>query len=160
MVQNKDVVENLGFVCEKEVRIDARPEIVFEFFTDPNKMVQWMGVAADLDAREGGVFSVDVLPVALARGEYVRVEPPKYVSFTFGWEPGSGIPVAPGASLVEVTLRSDGDTTLVSLRHTGLPSEDSAQRHGGAWSHYMDRLVIVATGGDPGPDPSLQNTSE
>ena len=28
-------------VVEREVRIAARPETVFEFFTDPEKMVLW-----------------------------------------------------------------------------------------------------------------------
>lgn len=28
-------------VVVKEIRIDARPETVFEFFTDPEKMTRW-----------------------------------------------------------------------------------------------------------------------
>ena len=27
-----------------ELRIEARPEVVFPFFTDPSKMARWMGI--------------------------------------------------------------------------------------------------------------------
>ena len=40
---------------EREVRIAARPEIVFEFLVDPEKQVLWMGRRAELDARPGGI---------------------------------------------------------------------------------------------------------
>ncbi len=29
-----------------EIRIDASPETVFDFFTDPDKTIQWMGRSA------------------------------------------------------------------------------------------------------------------
>lgn len=29
--------------AEVEIRIAASPETVFDFFTDPDKMIQWMG---------------------------------------------------------------------------------------------------------------------
>lgn len=142
-----------GFVFEREIRIEAPPEIVFRFFVDAEKMKQWKGVDAELDPRPGGVYRVTVVPQAIARGEYVRVEPPTFVSFTWGWE-GEAQPVAPGSSLVEVTLRADGDATILKLRHTGLPSEAMAREHEKGWTHYLGRLTIAAAGGDPGPDPT------
>ncbi|MEX0875664.1 MAG: SRPBCC family protein [Actinomycetota bacterium] len=154
MVQPSGVTEQTGFVFEREMRIEASPETVFEFFIDPEKMKRWKGVDAELDARPGGVYRVVVLPVAIARGEYVRVEPPHFVSFTWGWE-GEGQPVAPGASLVEVTLRSDGDATILEMRHSGLPSQESSTEHEHGWTHYLGRLEIAATGGDAGRDPNL-----
>ena len=39
----------------KEIFIDAPPEVVFQFLTDPVKMVRWMGIAAEVDPRPGGV---------------------------------------------------------------------------------------------------------
>jgi hypothetical protein len=42
-----------------EVRIAAPPELVFPYFTDPARMVHWMGVAALLDPRPGGTFRVE-----------------------------------------------------------------------------------------------------
>ena len=41
MTEAKDIV--------REVRIDAPPEDVFPFFTDPDKMIVWKAIEATLD---------------------------------------------------------------------------------------------------------------
>ena len=69
-------------VVVKEVRIAARPETVFPFFTDPVKMLLWKGVEADLDPQPGGIFRVNVTGTAVARGEYLEVTPNTRVVFT------------------------------------------------------------------------------
>src|SRR5213080_2708377 len=48
---------------EHELRIAARPETVFGYFTDPEKMVQWMGAEATLDPRPGGVCRIAFQPI-------------------------------------------------------------------------------------------------
>jgi uncharacterized protein YndB with AHSA1/START domain len=136
---------------EQEVRIAARPDTVFPFFTDPALMTQWMGVSATLDPRPGGEFHVNVTGTDLARGTYVAVEPPRRVVFTWGWESDTS-PVPPGSSTVEVTLEPDGDGTLVRLVHRDLP-EPAREPHGRGWAHYLERLTVAAPGGDAGPDP-------
>ena len=70
---------------EVEVRIAASPETVFDFFTDPDKMIQWMGRSAELDPRPGGGFRCEINDEAIASGEYVALEPPHRVVFTWGW---------------------------------------------------------------------------
>ena len=155
MAQAKGMSQETGFVFEREIRIEASPETVFEFFTDPEKMKQWKGIEAELDPQPGGIYRVTVLPVAIATGEYVRIEPPTFVAFTWGWE-GEAQPVPPGSSLVEVSLRADGDGTLLQLRHTGLPTQEMAEQHTQGWTHYLSRLQVAAAGGDPGPDPLLE----
>jgi uncharacterized protein YndB with AHSA1/START domain len=134
-----------------EVRVEADPETVFPFFTDPGKLTRWMGTQAELDPRPGGIYRVQVLEQWTARGEYVEVDPPRRVVFTWGWE-NEGSAVAPGASTVEVSLVADGAGTLVTLRHRDLPSKDSRDQHQIGWEHYMRRLATAAAGGDPGPD--------
>jgi uncharacterized protein YndB with AHSA1/START domain len=135
----------------REVRIAARPDIVFPYFTDPDRMVRWKGVRANLDPKPGGVYHVQINEQVVAHGEYVSIEPYRRVVFTFGWE-GEGSAVPPGSSTVEVTLEPDGDATLVRLVHTGLPVAERAQHQHG-WEHYLQRLSVSAAGGDPGPDP-------
>jgi uncharacterized protein YndB with AHSA1/START domain len=142
------------FLAECDVRISASPETVFAFFVDAEQMIRWQGVSAELDARPGGIFRLEVTPGWMAVGSYVKVDPPRFVSFTWGWE-GDVAPVPVGGSLVEVTLEADGDETVVSLRHSGLPSEESVAAHLEGWTHYFERLAIVAPGGDPGRDPWL-----
>jgi uncharacterized protein YndB with AHSA1/START domain len=137
---------------EREVRIDAAPETVFEFFTDPEKMVRWKGQTAELDPRPGGTYRVKINEQAIARGEYVEVDPPRRVVFTWGWEGGQN-PVEPGTSTVEITLEPDDDGgTRVRLVHRDLPTTEEAEKHTHGWDHYMERLATAAAGGDPGPD--------
>ncbi len=136
---------------EREIRIAARPEIVFAFFTDPQRMVRWKGLEATLDPRPGGIYRVDVTGTNVARGQYLEVVPNRRVVFTWGWE-GEGQAIPPGASTVEVSLIPDGDGTILRLTHRDLPVEAQGA-HAEGWEHYLPRLATAAAGGDPGPDP-------
>lgn len=136
---------------ECEVRIDAAPDLVYDFFVEPNRMIQWMGRDAELDPRPGGTFRVDLNGRHVSRGEYIELDRPHRVVFSWGWEGEDNI-VEPGTSTVEVTLVADGDGTLVRLNHSDLP-EESREAHSHGWDHYMERLVTAAGGGDPGDDP-------
>jgi uncharacterized protein YndB with AHSA1/START domain len=137
---------------EVRVRIAASPETIFDFFTDPDRMIQWMGRSAELDARPGGAFRCDINGRSVASGEYLEVEPPHRVVFSWGWE-GEDAMVAPGASRVEIRLTEDGGETDVLLIHSELPGGESAERHRHGWEHYTARLAVAAAGGDAGLDP-------
>jgi uncharacterized protein YndB with AHSA1/START domain len=138
---------------EHEVRIDARPETVFAFFTDPARMVRWMGTEATLDPRPGGVCRVGMtrdFAEAVVRGEFVEVVPYSRVVFTWGWEVDL-FAVPPASTRVEVSLVPDGGATVVRIAHSELP-EVGVAFHEAGWKHYAERLKVVAEGGDPGPD--------
>ena len=143
-------VEATGAVA-REIAIEARPETVFEFLTDPALLLRWMGTAATLEPRPGGTYRVVVNPRSTVRGEFVEVVPHSRVVFTWGFEEPDAA-LAPGASTVEVTLRPEGDGTLLRLVHRDLP-EPSRPQHDMGWEHFLDRLRGVAAGDDPGPDP-------
>ncbi|MFI5041186.1 MAG: SRPBCC domain-containing protein [Acidimicrobiales bacterium] len=136
---------------EREIRIEASPETVFAFFTDPARMVAWKGIDAKLDPVPGGTYRVDMNGRDVARGEYVEVDPPNRVVFTWGWE-ADGNPVPPGSSTVEVTFRPDGAATIVRLVHRDLPIGAEAP-HAEGWDHYLARLAVAGVGDNPGPDP-------
>jgi len=129
-------------VIELERRIAAPPATVFAYFTDPERYLLWQGVAAELDPRPGGVFRVTQNDSGyIARGEYLEVEPPTRVVFTWGWEGIDGL--LPGASTVEVVLEADGEGTILRLRHSGLPSDTACQIHSYGWGVGLDQLVEV-----------------
>ncbi len=133
--------------------IQARPAIVFSFFTDRDRWLSWQGRAADIDPTPGGIFRMNVRGDGWATGRFTVVEPPRRIAFTWGWE-GDASPVPPGSSTVEVTLEPHGtDSTLLTLVHFGLPL-DAIDMHRDGWNHYLDRLVVRSLGGDPGPDPA------
>jgi uncharacterized protein YndB with AHSA1/START domain len=147
-------------VIEIERRIAARPETVFAYFTDAARYRLWQGVEAELDPRPGGIFRVTMTGRSrtVATGAYVEVEPPTRVVFTWGWEQREGLPegmagLGPGVSTVEVLLSPDGEGTMLRMRHSGLPGLAACNFHTSGWDTTLDRLVIVAGGGDPGPSP-------
>src|ERR1044072_1576268 len=115
-----------------ETRIAASPATGLDFFVDPDKMIQWMGRVAELDPRPGGGFRCDINDEAIASGEYVEVDRPNRVVFTWGWE-GEDSVTPSGSSRVEVLLAADGDGTPLRLLHHDLPSPESAEEHGPGW---------------------------
>ena len=138
---------------ERTISIAASPETVWEFFVDPEKLTRWKGMKADLDPRPGGVYFCEVIPGHTARGEYVELDPPRRLVFTWGWDGQEGVP--PGSSTIEVELTPAGDGTSLHFVHRDLPTTESAESHAHGWDHYLPRLEIVAAGGDPGEDPWL-----
>src|SRR5947208_10824916 len=98
-------------LVEHEVRVAASPGTVFAYFTDPARMVQWMGTEATLDPRPGGVCRINPGGHGAMLGEFVEVEPPHRVVFTWGWE-SEIFATPPQSTVVEVSLRPDGEHTL------------------------------------------------
>jgi uncharacterized protein YndB with AHSA1/START domain len=144
---------------ERAIEIAARPETVWELLTDPAEATRWMGLTADFDLRPGGTYRVEVLSGNVARGEFVEIDPPRRLVYTFGWEQGVS-EVASGSSTVEFELIPTSGGTILQLRHYGLPTPDSAGSHGHGWDHYLERLAVAATEGDPGIDPWIAGPVE
>jgi uncharacterized protein YndB with AHSA1/START domain len=137
-------------VYERTLSVDASPETVWEFFVDPEKAMRWMGIDADFEAQPGGSYRCVVIPGHTAMGEFVELDRPNRLVFTWGWEGNEGVP--PGSSTIEVDLAGDGDGTSVRFVHN-FSSAEAAVSHKTGWDHYLPRLEIAAAGGDPGADP-------
>ena len=134
----------------REIMIEATPETIWPFLTEPDRLVEWHGTVAEIDPRPGGIYRVLVAGQHQSAGEYVEVVRPERVVFTFGWEE-AGNPITPGSTTVEITLHPEGDKTRVRLVHSGLP-DDALADHGHGWALYLERLAVRVAGGDPGPD--------
>jgi uncharacterized protein YndB with AHSA1/START domain len=101
-----------------ELVLPAPAGRVFDMFTDPRQLVRWIGISADLQPRPGGRFRFEVAPGQFCEGQYVIIDRPVRLVFTWGWtDPGFGL--APGTSRVEVTLA---------------PAATMASRPGSGWS--------------------------
>jgi uncharacterized protein YndB with AHSA1/START domain len=115
-----------------------------------------MGQKATFEPRPGGLYRVEVIPGNTAVGEFVELDRPRRLVFTWGWEAGGNdTKVAPGTSTVEIELVPNGDGTTLRFRHHGLPDEGAAESHAHGWDHYLERLAVAACGDDPGRDPWL-----
>src|SRR5437762_6834504 len=105
---------------EVRAHIEARPETVSAYFTGPVRYVAWMGVEAHLESVPGGAYHVRMREGVEASGEFVEIEAPRRIVFTWGWV-GDDV-VGPGSTRVEVTLSPDGSGgTDLMLRPDGLP---------------------------------------
>jgi uncharacterized protein YndB with AHSA1/START domain len=138
-------------VYERTLAIDASPETVWEFLVDPEKLMRWKGINADLETQPGGIFRCEVIPGHIARGEYVEIDKPNKLVFTWGWDGSDDVP--PGSSTIEIELASDGDGTGLRFVHKDLPNAEAIASHAHGWDHYLPRLETAAGGGDPGDDP-------
>lgn len=130
-------------VLELRERIEATPEVVFDYLVDVEKLLRWMGVDAEIDPRPGGSFKLDINGRDVAVGEYVEVARPNRVVFTWGWVGSEHVP--PGSSTVSFDLEADGDATVVLLRHADLPGGQS-DPHREGWSYFLPRLIGAAEG--------------
>jgi uncharacterized protein YndB with AHSA1/START domain len=118
-------------VYTTSVHIDAQPAEVFPYLTDAGPIVKWMGDWAELDPMPGGKLVLDINGVPI-RGEYLVVEPPHQLVFTWGTA-GSDV-LRPGSTTVEINLHPDGGGTRLELAHRDLPPEEVG-KHGTGWGH-------------------------
>ena len=149
------------------MHLAAPPVDVFRFFTDPARYVQWMGSEAELEPVPGGVYRVRMPDGFEAAGQFLQVDRPHLVVFSWGFaddeaaartkheggEAGGAGAMPAGSTLVTVTLEGEDGGTRLSLRHDNLPSDSLREGHDIAWNTYLPRLAVRAAGGDPGADP-------
>src|SRR5437763_17205950 len=113
-MREESVTDTDSGVVEQTLRIAARPETVWRYWTDPVRMCDWWGSAAELDPQPGGACVVEMDGGGTMRGEYVELVPHERIVFSFGWDAAEGAPpVSPGSTLVEITLTPDGDDTIL-----------------------------------------------
>jgi uncharacterized protein YndB with AHSA1/START domain len=152
---------------EVAIHLAAPPEEVFRFFTDPARYVQWMGSEAELEPVPGGVYRVRMPDGFEAAGQFLQVDRPHLVVFSWGFaddeaaartkheggEAGGAGVMPAGSTRVTVTLEDEDGGTRLSLRHDNLPSDSLREGHDVAWNAYLPRLAVRTAGGDPGADP-------
>jgi uncharacterized protein YndB with AHSA1/START domain len=140
-----------AFVVRREVQIVAPPATVFAFLTDPEKILRWMGTEATVEPHLDGLYLVNVTGKNSAQGRFTEVIPVHRLAYSFGWQGDDETP--PGSSLIEIDLIEREGGTLLRMTHSGLPNSEVSAAHEEGWKHYLARLAVAATGGDPGRDP-------
>jgi uncharacterized protein YndB with AHSA1/START domain len=139
------VIDQSGRVVH-EIEVALPHDEVFEFFTDASRLVRWIGLSASASAVAGGRFRFEVQPGQFCEGAYLDVQPPAFVSFTWGWtDPAWNLP--PGSSLVSVRLTAAEHGTRVRLTHDQLPG-DLRAIHDEGWATFLARLSAAAAGAE------------
>lgn len=125
----------------------ASAEQVFAALRDPELLREWATPdehrteSVEMDFREGGSYRRRIrFPDGSAhvlRGEYLEIEPPRRLVYTYRWET---IPDAPD-TLVEMDLVERGSETEVRLVHSGFETGESADDHRAGWKSCLDQLA-------------------
>ena len=128
-------------------RLNAPPARVYEAWTDPEKIVRWFGpadavpqsVRAEMDVRVGGRFharfDTDDGEHHEVNGIYREVVAHERLCFTWAW-----YTMPERESLVTVTLRPDGDGTMLTLHHEQFFDEAARDGHNRGWTRTLDKL--------------------
>jgi len=125
-------------LVERDVTIRAPRELVWQFWTDPERLVRWMGKVASIDVRPGGDVRIEYGNGAVMLGTVLEADAPNRLVFTWGWEDPAEV-VRPGGSRVEVDLDDVDGSTRLRLRHLGLPPAE-ATGHAEGWDYFLGRL--------------------
>ena len=139
-----------GLTIERDVLVEAPPEVVWRTITEPDQMSQWFADRVDLVVEPGAhgylQFGDQGGPVVVE-----IVDPPNRFSFRWnypgGQEPGTG-----NSMLVEFTLTAEGDgRTRLRVVESGHELRDwpdaerrrYADEHREGWGEFLDRLASV-----------------
>jgi uncharacterized protein YndB with AHSA1/START domain len=124
--------------------LPAPPATVFARWTDPASMARWLSPTGEAevqaDVRVGGRFTVVMLGEGMRlqhTGEYLAVEPPLRLSFTWV-SPYTG----DKPSVVTVELAPSRGGTRLVLTHERLP-KDQVVPHEGGWVSILDHLAAA-----------------
>lgn len=126
-------------------RIEASREKVFEAWTQPEHLRRWWGPGdttcpeASIDLRVGGMIRIANLTPSgrtiWIEGRFQAVEPPARLVYTWKMSVHEGEP-----SHVTVRFEPDGTGTRVTVVHTRLDSQATADSHEAGWHGCLDGL--------------------
>jgi len=136
---------------ERELFIEASPEVVFDVVSNPMHVQEWWADEAHFEPTPGtegelafkGVSGVD----HLAHLTVVDAIPPRLFSFRWAYEAGE-TPVEGNSLLVTFELRSSGTGTLLRMTESGFREmgweaavlEAQYADHVRGWNTFMPRL--------------------
>ena len=140
-------------VIEREIQIEATPEVVYRVISTPEHLCEWWPDEAELEPVPGGTGTVtfgepgtpEAKVVALT---VVDADPPR--RFSFRWVYDEGVTPSPNTSLlVTFDLAPSGTGTLLRFRETGFAdrawepavAEETYRDHVSGWDHFLPRLV-------------------
>jgi uncharacterized protein YndB with AHSA1/START domain len=133
--------------------VPALPARVFAAFLTQAELAEWWGPkgftspSIDLDPRVGGAYRIAMQPpegdVFHLSGEFLEVDPPERLSYTFRWEEPTP---DDRETVVTVTLREvDGSTNIV-LDQGVFATEERLALHTQGWTDSLERLYeLVAS---------------
>jgi uncharacterized protein YndB with AHSA1/START domain len=133
--------------------VPGPPSRVFTALIDPTELAKWWGPkgftspAIDLDPRVGGSYRITLQPpegeLFHLSGEFLAVDPPGGLSYTFRWEEPTP---DDRETTVTLTLREVEGATNVILDQGVFATEERLALHTQGWTDSLERLYeLVAS---------------
>jgi len=142
---------------ERELHIDASPDVVFEVISSPVHIREWWGAEADLEPGPGATGELVWGDEATARAQVVPItvveaEPPRLFSFRWVY-PGGEVANPANSLLVTFELVPSGEGTMLRLTETGFREqgweaavlEEQYNEHCVGWDTYIPRIGEYVT---------------
>ena len=141
---------------EREIHIEASPEVVFDVVSNPAHVREWWPQEAEYPAVPGGAGRIGFRDpgsgeIGWVQFQVVDAEPPRL--FSFRWTHEEGESAAQGNSfLVVFELEPAGDGTLLKMTESGFRERgwDEAKAdaeyadHVSGWDFFLPRLPVYA----------------
>ena len=141
---------------EREVRIEASPEVVFDVVSSPEHIRDWWNAETDVAAVPGAAGELlwrdgDTGATQTVQYAVVDAVPPRLFSFRWTHEPDQ--PATDGNSLlVTFELVPSGEGTLLRMTETGFRErgwevavlEEQYRDHTSGWDHFLPRIAARA----------------
>ena len=138
---------------EREVHIDAAPQVVYDVVSRPEHLQEWWPDGARLEPVPGATgricFGDPTTPEAKVEPiTVVEADPPR--RFAFRWVYGEDrVATATNSLLVTFDLVPSGEGTLLRFTETGFRErgwevavlEEQYRDHAHGWDHFLPRLV-------------------
>ncbi|MFN0059810.1 MAG: SRPBCC domain-containing protein [Planctomycetota bacterium] len=122
--------------------IQAQPETIFRFFTDRERFSRWLSAPVEFEARPKSPLRIQFASCqTVVAGEIIEIVPNQKLVISWGVAEGAQARSMPtGSTRVTITLTPKADGTLVTLRHTGIPTTDECKGHREGWTQYLAQL--------------------
>jgi activator of HSP90 ATPase len=117
----------------QEVVIKAEPRRIYEALLDSKQFATFSGLAADIDRKPGGAFTMFG---GLIEGRNVELTPNACI--VQAWRPSHWEPSV--YSIVRFDFKAQDAGTLVVLDHKGFPAGDYDSLYAGWTGHYFEPL--------------------
>ncbi len=132
---------------EREIHVEATPEVVYEVISTPEHLREWWPDEADLEPVPGATGTVSFGDTKVVAVTVIEVEPPR--RFAFRWTHDENeVATADNSLLVTFDLVPSGTGTLLRFTETGYREkgwqgaelETKYTDHARAWDHFLPRL--------------------
>jgi uncharacterized protein YndB with AHSA1/START domain len=129
-----ETMTTLTHRIDRDLVIQASPDIVFSFLTETPRWAAWWGPGSEIDARPGGRMKIRYPDGTEATGEVVEVRPPERLVFTYGYM--SGVMIPPGGSRVTIVLEPISAGTRLRFTHE-VADEQIRDQHVQGWRYQL-----------------------